>query len=159
MKNTGFTLIELVIYMALFSIMMGGLIVTIFQLIQNSEKINSKDSVHEEINFVFRKIDWALNDAVDISYPIPGSQNEIWINKNNFANNPIIFRLNDTSSDYKYIEFCVEETDCSPITTRNVKVEDMVFILLNDTNSIPTGVEIIVKIGGIKLSNTKYLKR
>ena len=52
-SNTqGFTLIEVVIYIALFSLLLGGAFVTAYQLIDNSRELNVKNRVQEEGNFL-----------------------------------------------------------------------------------------------------------
>ena len=155
---SGFTLIEIIIYMTLFSIMMGSLIVTVFQLIQNTEKMALKNFSQEEINFVFKKIDWAMSDAMNIDYPISGTSNELVIDKYGYTDNPITFRLKIVGPNYQYVELCVKNTDCNPITSKNIKVENLSFIYLDNPNQIPDGIKIVININGTEISNTKYLK-
>lgn len=66
--NKGVTLIELVLYIALFSIIIGGAMVTVFQIVGSSNKLQSKVVLQEESNFLLRKINWALNGAT--SFPV-----------------------------------------------------------------------------------------
>ena len=155
MKNKGFTIIELVIYLALFSIMLGGLIVTVFQLMESAGNLTSKDAVQEEINFVLKKMDWALADASGINSPLSGTSNTLIINKTNFSNNPIVFRLNTANPDYPYLEFCLNGTDCNPLTTRNVKVESLTFTKINGS---PSGISMDLKINGMIITYLKYLR-
>ncbi len=156
--TSGFTLIEIIIYMALFSIMMGSLIVTVFQLIQNSEKMTLKNFNQEEINYILKKIDWALSDAISINYPQSGTSHELEINKNDYIDNPIIFRLKTVEHGYKYVELCVKDIDCNPISTGNIKVENLTFIYQDNLDPIPDGIKTIININGIEISNLLYLR-
>lgn len=56
-KN-GFTLIETVIYLALFSIIIGGGMVATFQIIQGAKVAHSRALLWEEGNFLAAKIFW-----------------------------------------------------------------------------------------------------
>jgi len=155
---SGFTLIEVIIYIALFSIMMGSLIVVIFQIIKNSEKITSSDHIQEEINFVLKKLDWALIDSYSIDQPLQEFSQVLEVNKNNFIDNPITFKLNTIDSNYHYVEYCINNTYCNPITTKNVKVENLLFTRLNKIGIKPDGVKIIININGVEIENIKYLQ-
>lgn len=158
MKINGFTLLEVIIYMSLFSIMMGGLITITFQLIQSSEKTYMKGVIEEEINFVIKKIDWALVDASNIINPQVGSSTELKINKNNFGNNPITFKFNTHDPKYRYIEYCFNVTNCNPITTKNIKVNSINFLRINGPDLATSGIEIIININDIEISSIKYLQ-
>ncbi len=62
-SGTGFTLIETLIYMALFAIIIGGGMVAVYQLIQGADASYNHVILQEEANFLLRKIDWALTGA------------------------------------------------------------------------------------------------
>lgn len=70
--NKGFTLIEVVIYLALFSIIIGGALVSVYNIIESSGKLENKVVMQEEANFLLRKINWVLNGARD--YTISGNK-------------------------------------------------------------------------------------
>jgi prepilin-type N-terminal cleavage/methylation domain-containing protein len=146
MKNKGFTLIEMVIYMALFSIIMGGLIVTVFQLVQSSEKLTSKDIVQGEINFVLKKLDWTLIGASSIS--VSADKKTLTVTNNS---NSYVFKLEN-----KKIKL-----NGADLTTSNVEVTNLVF---NKINTDPSGVSVDLKIKELNSSNeasttyTKYLR-
>lgn len=62
-SSAGFTLIEIIIYLALFSIIMSGSVVTVYQIIQNSNSLQTKVILEEEGNFILAKLNWALTGA------------------------------------------------------------------------------------------------
>lgn len=70
----GFTLIEMLVYLALFAIVIGGGIVTVYQIIQNSNSLQAKTVLQEEGNFILAKLNYALTGAAaDTCVTIPDS--------------------------------------------------------------------------------------
>lgn len=68
--QTGFTLIETLLYIALFTIVVGGGLVTIFGLLQSSDGTRQRIAIEAEGNFVMKKLDWAINGST-ITIPTP----------------------------------------------------------------------------------------
>ncbi len=152
LKNKGFTLIEMVIYIALFSIMMGGLIVTVYQLYQSAGAMNSKVTEQEEINFVIKKIDWVLTGAYSSSIVISNLHQKLSVYKTGFSSNPIIIRFNSVSKD---IEIQTGGAGTFyPLTTKNVKVKSLEFNYNSDTKIITYK----FIINGIATTSSKYLR-
>lgn len=67
MKNDGFTLLEVIIYCALFSVLMTSSIVTLYALISSSEKTTRDTTVIAEVTFINQKLDWLLYSATAVS--------------------------------------------------------------------------------------------
>ena len=69
MKNNtqGFTLIEVIIYIGLFGILMSGIVIATYQLLDSGERNNKSVSIQEEGTFLNRKINWALSNATEVS--------------------------------------------------------------------------------------------
>lgn len=61
----GFTLVETLVYLGLFSIAIGGLIVSAFYLIDAGADNQKLVSVQEEGTFLNRKLAWAIASATD----------------------------------------------------------------------------------------------
>ena len=68
-KSNGFTLIETIVYLALFSIMMGGAIVALFNLFESSGRELTHIMLQEEGNFIIAKINWAISGAQSVNQP------------------------------------------------------------------------------------------
>ena len=66
-NSTGFTLIEIVIYLALFSIIIGGGMIAVYEIIQSADAGENQVILQEEANFLLRKIDWALTGATSVA--------------------------------------------------------------------------------------------
>jgi hypothetical protein len=150
---SGFTLMELIIYITLFSIIIGGLMVVVFQLIQSSEKLSFKDTAQIEMNFVLKKLDWVLIGANKIEV----SGGVLKIDKDG---GPFEFKLED-----KKIKLC--QQGCSstinflPLTTTNVEVLEF---NLNEVDVNSSKVEIKIKmkelnsLNEFEINYLKYLK-
>ena len=147
MKNKGFTLIEMVIYIALFSIIMGGVVVTVFQLSQSGGATTSKIIIQEEINFVLKKFDWVLTGA-DSGSIDTGTPGELTLNNTSISPQPIVIRF---SADDIEIEM---DGDTYLLATENVEVEDLEFTYDADTKIFTA--EFIIS--GITANFSKYLK-
>ena len=62
-SNQGFTLIEALIYIVLFSVVIGGGLATAFYLIQGTDDLRREALAEAEANFVLRRIDQLLSGA------------------------------------------------------------------------------------------------
>ena len=67
--NNGFTLIEVIIYIALFSILIGAVMISVYNIIESENTDNSESELIEEGNFLLDKIKWAMNGVQTISSP------------------------------------------------------------------------------------------
>ncbi len=74
-SQNGFTLIEVLVYLALFSILMSGAIVGAYQLLQGGAHDRSLAFTQSEGTFITRKLNWALSGASDAI--LAGSQLDI----------------------------------------------------------------------------------
>lgn len=99
-KNTktqsGFTLIEMIFYMLFITFIIGGSLGIVYQLLRNSDSLKSGTAVEEEANFILKKIIWVLNDASVINLPaVNGTSASLSVNKQDFANNPVVVDLDN----------------------------------------------------------------
>lgn len=68
----GFTLIEVLIYLALFSILMGGAVIAAYSLFDSSLKVGTRTMLQEESDFMLAKIDWVMSGAKAVTAPAAG---------------------------------------------------------------------------------------
>lgn len=80
-KNKGFTLLESIIYIALFSIVIGGGMVATYQIIESSQASYNHVILQEEANFLFRKIDWALTGSLIATPAVLAQANNLVVTK------------------------------------------------------------------------------
>lgn len=143
---TGFTLIEAVIYIGLFSLIMSGALVGVYDLIVNAQGGSAGMAIEEEGSFVERKIDWALSSATSISLP--------------HANELLVSRSDGTTVDIKRsgTSVVIEENGAlfSVLTTNNVAVTNLAFQMIG---SSPVGVSATTTINGRDFEVTRYLRK
>lgn len=65
-KNKGFTLMETMIYIALFGIIMTGALVGTYNLLEGGKRNIDTAKIEEEGTFLNRKINWALTGASNV---------------------------------------------------------------------------------------------
>ena len=100
--NSGFTLIEAIIYIALFALIMVGALVSIYGILGSSARNQTKAMVAEEGSFLLGKIDWALSGAESISLPFDldgdGTESGTILSIKKFGaslDNPIVISLSE----------------------------------------------------------------
>lgn len=74
MNNRGFTLIETLVYLALFALIIGGFVAAAYMLFETSDRNQTKAMMQEEANFLVGKLNWVMS-GVDSSYAITPSAN------------------------------------------------------------------------------------
>jgi type II secretory pathway pseudopilin PulG len=67
--SKGFTLIETIIYLALFAILIDGAVVAAFNLFENAGRELTHTMLQEEGNFLIAKINWAVSGAQSVNQP------------------------------------------------------------------------------------------
>lgn len=158
MNNRGFTLIEVIIYITLFSLILGSAFVIAYQLIEGSSKLSTKSTVQAEGNFVLRKLNWALTGLDPDSAPvISGSacSQTLSVDKTDPSVDTVDIRLNEIDG-VKYIEIQENEEGFNPITTINVLVSCLKFSPISGT---PAGITASFEINGSPFSITKYVRQ
>ena len=68
----GFTLIETLIYLALFGMLFSGAVVCAYSVLESSGRNQSKAMLQGDGNFIAAKIEWALSQATSITVPAGG---------------------------------------------------------------------------------------
>lgn len=73
--SSGFTLIESLLYVALFAVIIGGGMVGAYQIIESTNNLNSKTVIEQEGEFIVKKINWAITGANSLT--VNGAGNEL----------------------------------------------------------------------------------
>lgn len=63
-RQSGFTLIEVIIYLALLAMMFSGAVACVYGVVETSEANSVRAAAQEEGDFLLAKIDWAMTGAV-----------------------------------------------------------------------------------------------
>ena len=158
-QQTGFTLIEMVIYVALFSLMMTGVLLATYQLLEGGGMTEASVTTQEEGNFVLRKLSWVLtgtSSVAQITTPATGTYAGALAltradgTKVNMClkNQTIWIRENQSGGS------CGDSSYAST-TTSNVHVTSLQFLY----QSSPAGVVASTTINGVVFTATKYIRQ
>ncbi len=88
-SQSGFTLIEVILYVGLLGLVMGAVLVGTYNLIESTDKTQTKSYVQSEAGFILAKIDYAMNGATAIS----GSGSNLAVTNIAFPGNTATFGL------------------------------------------------------------------
>lgn len=152
-----FTLIESLIYLALFALVIGGILISTYQTIEGTERTNSNIVVQEEANFLLRKIDWALTNISSISNPSAGNTSSVLsVTKTDLplSDNPLTFDTNSSSLRLTRGSFAP-----TPLSSVNVSITNVVFEHIASTGTKPAAIKASFKINDKPFSTVKYLRK
>jgi len=94
MTKKGFTLIETIIYLGLFSVISSLSIAVLYQIIGSYNQHRDRVEVDTEANFMMQKIQWAVTGAQTINQPaLNATGSALSVNKFNYPQNPIVLDL------------------------------------------------------------------
>jgi type II secretory pathway pseudopilin PulG len=94
MNAKGFTLMEMIIYVALFALLLGGVLPTAYQLLRGSENDVRAAAEQEEAAFIDRKLSWAISESYEVTAPAPDTLTVVRIDD---AGNPLSFTVSGTA--------------------------------------------------------------
>jgi type II secretory pathway pseudopilin PulG len=144
-----FTLIETVIYIALFSFIMSGVLLSVYTLLQGGDQFSKRNITANEGSFVNAKIDWALSDLDTISLPASGYGSTLSIQRND-----------GTQVDVRLVSGVVQMSinggTYTPLTSSNISVTKLGF---NTFSGTPSGVEASTTINGVTFMTRRYIRK
>lgn len=146
----GFTLLEVLIYIALFGLLMSGAVVSAFQLLESGQRQDISFAAQQEGTFVNRKLAWALAPATAVS--VSGG-NKLTISRPDLGTTLIV----DASSTP--ITFARGTNPAVPLTSSGLTVENTHFVVLPPANGLPTAVELAYTLGGKEFTYSMYLRK
>ncbi len=128
--NGGFTMIEMIVYLALFGILVGGAIVSVYAMFESQARNQNHAMVTQEGNYILGKIDWAITGATSIDTTQP---NQLLIMRNGIpaGENPLIFLV--TSGNIYMYRNTISGT-AQPLNNSNIIITNLVF-----THTLGTG--------------------
>lgn len=153
--DRGFTLIEVIIYVGLFGLLIGGFFVTAQQVLMYSAKAKASTAVQDEMNFVMGKINWALSSMETLTST--GTS----LSLTQYDGTDIVISTCSTGVA------CIDENGVGdvPLTTNNVVVDNLSFTTIAASGTRPFGVTASLTLHGISnsttfsASTTRYLRQ
>lgn len=128
-----FTLLETIIYIALLSVILTGLMVAVYPLFTGAERNTAKVNAEGEAAFILRKVAWALSSAASVSEPAAGSSGDTLT---------IVGGVSLAENDGAI------EVDGVPITNSRVEVSDFSVTHTAPSGNTPRLIEVSFKIDG-----------
>lgn len=145
----GFTLIETVIYIALFGLFMSGVLLSVYGMLQSGDQFSNRTAATNEGAFVTAKIDWALRSLTTVTTPSSG-----------YGTSLSVTRSDGTQVDVRLssgvIEMRINGGSYIPLTTNNVTVTSLGFNTISGTQ---TGIEASTTINGISFMTRRYIRK
>ena len=154
-QKKGFTLIETLIYAILVAFIISGVLISVYQMIQGSATLNTRIVAEEEVNFIFRKIVWALAGAYDINSPGTGDTGTtLSVDKENFSDNPIVLDLNSGNLRIKR-----GGEEAVILNNEHVAISNATFEHLASSGDKPGGIKVNIFVDNQAYETTIYLRK
>lgn len=135
-SGAGFTLIEVLVYLGLFTILVGGAVLAAYNVIESSGRNQTLAIMQQESSFITGKINWALSGIEGVNAPLlntPSSQ--LLVTKTDGAIGAVDIRpdVNNTSD----LLLTRGSSPAQILNNTNVAVSNLIF----DHQSSPSGAE------------------
>lgn len=117
--SSGFTLIELIIYLALLGMLMAGAITAAYSLFESTGRSQTLLMLEQEGDFIMSKIDWVMSTAESVTEPV-GYGPILWVQTTQGA------RIVSTSTTR--IMLSVASAPAQPLTNANISVTHLGFM-------------------------------
>lgn len=132
----GFTLVEMILYIAIVSIFMTGLVYFTWDVIYGRVKSFVHQEVNQNIRFASKRIAYEIKNAKSVTTPSSGSTNILELVMADGTRNPTIINVADGRIQIGYGSSgnCPTVNPCF-LTSNKVKVTGLTFTSLSSGNS------------------------
>lgn len=135
MRQNGFTLIETIIYIALFGVLMASTLVTVYELLGSGEINKTALVIQTEETFINSKLRWAITGATAVAAP---SGDELIVTPaTHLPFGQLIFYVED--------EILYMKRDANPpeaLTSTDLKVSNFLATITPATAVLPANIQI-----------------
>lgn len=129
-SKSGFTLLDTMIYAALFAVTIGSVLVVVYQIIEGRFRLLARVELVEETNFLMRKIEWALAGLDVVNQPAANATGTtLSVNKLGYGSNPIVITSTSSVATIAY-----GGGPAASLTNESLLVRNLVFEHLGGTN-------------------------
>lgn len=152
-KNNGFTLLETILYIALFGVIMSGAVVTTYQLLESGRHNQIAISTEEEGMFLSRKITWALTGATDVS--VNAAKNVLIITRPDLApESPLVLEATTSTMTLKR-----HGGTASILSGDRFPITDVLFTETPALGEVPASIETKFSVNGKLFIFKTYLRQ
>ena len=149
-SKRGFTLVEALIYIALFVLIIGGGFVGAYQIIEGTQQIERKTIIEAEANFLLRKLDWALSGSRVIEPFVGVTGDKLGVDTDGNFVVDIEFELDGNG---------VVTINGTELTSDRIEITDLLFTHVPVQAGRPEALEIVFKVNGEQFgTTTRYLR-
>lgn len=121
----GFTFIETLVYLALFSLILGGVLIAAYNLSESSGRTGDKATIEADGTFVLAKLSWALGRVSSIVNPVSGSDVSLSLYRDDVADK-FTFALD--GSGHIMLARSIASPTPIPLTSDNVTASALTFV-------------------------------
>jgi prepilin-type N-terminal cleavage/methylation domain-containing protein len=148
----GFTLIETLLYIAIFGIILVAGISAAYNLIESTTRFNNKVLVESEANFVLRKLSLGLENVTNAAVSNTASEYSVALTRSS-PSETLTFSIPITAGEVTINH----GAGALPITTSRVSVTDGNVIYTNPASGL-SSVQVDFKINGRAFSIRRFLR-
>ena len=142
LQGGGFTLIETIIYIVLFSLVTGFVMIVFYQLLAGQGKHRSRVEVDQEANFIMQKMLWALTGAERILQPSGGATSTtLTVDSAVVGENLVTFDINSNN-----LRITQPDSSSAILNSSRVSVDELIFTHINSIEGSPEGVKIRLRV-------------
>ncbi|MBI2592680.1 MAG: type II secretion system protein [Candidatus Colwellbacteria bacterium] len=122
-SSSGFTLIEILIYIGLITVITGSFIASAYQIIDSRGRVQNQLELTENKKFLVEKLKWILASNQTINLPGQGASGaSLSVNKLNYGSNPLVVDLVSNQ-----IRLALGGGEPVPLTNSQVTVSSLTF--------------------------------
>jgi prepilin-type N-terminal cleavage/methylation domain-containing protein len=152
MKRRGFTLLEVLIYIALFGVLMGGAVVSTYQLLEGGQAHQARVTAQEEGGFISRKLNWALGGASSVS--VSGGTMLSITRPDLGSESPLVFDGSGATMTLKR----GDSGTATPLMGSGLPLGNVSFVVAPASGGKPSSVHVEFDINGAPFSFGAYLR-
>lgn len=153
-NNKGFTMMETLIYIALFGIIMSGAVVGTYNLMEGGNRNIDSTKIEEEGTFINRKLGWALSKATDATVSGGGSTIKI------FRNDGIDVTFSGDGEDITITRTVGGVSGvANPLNNDRFKVTDVHFDFTAGANGRPASISASFSVGQKTFTYKNYIRQ
>jgi len=151
-SGAGFTLLEVLIYIVLFGMLMGGAVVAAYQLLEGGQRQGQAIVAQQEGTFLNRKLFWAISSATEVT--VSGG-NVLTITRDDLgAGSPLTI---DGSG--ARITLARGAGSPLPLTSEGLLISDVLFEVVPPAGGLPKAVHVAFSINGKDFTYGMYLRQ
>lgn len=131
-QHYGFTLIETMIYLALFSILFGGALAAAYTIAEGTGKDQTKNMVQQEGDFLVAKINWVLMSGTQsisspaITPPATSAQSTI-LTVDKYDGSSVTIYPSGAECEQTSCNMLLQDTSTYPLNNSSVSVKGLIF--------------------------------